>query len=163
MTVVTNATPLIALSLVNRLPLLRELFREVLAPPSVYNEVAIAGVGRPGAATFTDLSWIRVHAPQASTTIEPMLLGLDSGELDVLLLAREVRPAWVLIDERLARRIARAMGLPVKGTVGVLLSGFRAGFLSKREAMEALQELLVQGIRIGPALIDWFAAQLDSP
>lgn len=48
--------------------------------------------------------------------IEPLLLGLDAGELEVLLLARQIEPDWVIIDERLARRVAFAMGLPVKGT-----------------------------------------------
>jgi predicted nucleic acid-binding protein len=31
----------------------------------------------------------------------------------------------VIIDERLARRVAQAMGLPVKGTLGILLAAGR--------------------------------------
>lgn len=54
-------------------------------------------------------------SPQAAPTNGPMLLGLDVGEMDVLLLAREQRQDWVLIDERLGRRVARAMGLPANG------------------------------------------------
>jgi predicted nucleic acid-binding protein len=48
--VVVNATPLIALSLVNQLELLlNQLFDEVLVPPAVYHEVVIQGAGQPGA------------------------------------------------------------------------------------------------------------------
>jgi predicted nucleic acid-binding protein len=43
----------------------------------------------------------------AQTTFEPLLLGLDIGEIEVLLLARELAPDWVLIDERLGRRVAK--------------------------------------------------------
>lgn len=51
----------------------------------------------------------------------PELLGLDIGEMDVILLAREVKADWVLIDEKLARRVAKGLGLKVKGTLGLLL------------------------------------------
>jgi len=71
----------------------------------------------------------------------------------VLLLAREVQPDWVLIDERLGRRVAQAMGLPVKGTAGILLAAFRARLLSRTQALEALQRLVERGIRISPKVI----------
>jgi predicted nucleic acid-binding protein len=161
--VVANATPLIALSLINRLDLLHQLFDEVLVPPAVYEEVAIRGAGRPGASDLASASWVQVQAPEVSPTIEPMLLGLGPGELQVLLLAREMQPDWVLIDERLGRRVAQAMGLPVKGTVGLLLAAFRAGLLSKTQALEAVQQLVEQGIRISPKVITWFEAELNKP
>ena len=41
MKVVVNATPLIALSLVERLDLLPQMFSEVLVPSAVYEEVAV--------------------------------------------------------------------------------------------------------------------------
>lgn len=161
MGVVVNATPLIALSLINRLTLLKQLFNEVIVPSAVYEEVALQGIGRPGARVFHDSSWIEVLTPKVSSTIEPLLLGLDTGELQVLLLAMEVQPDWVLIDERLARRVARVMGLTVKGTVGVLLAAFRAGFLSNVEALEAVHQLIEEGIRISPTVVTWFQSELD--
>lgn len=89
MKVVVNATPLIALALLDRLELLQEMFDEVLVPNTVYEEVAVKGTGRPGAAAVGRADWLRVVSPRAASTIEPMLLGLDAGEMDVLLLARE--------------------------------------------------------------------------
>jgi len=81
----------------------------------------------------------------------------------VLLLAREVQPDWVLIDERLGRRVAQAMGLPVKGTAGILLAAFRARLLSRTQALEALQRLVERGIRISPKVITWFEIELGKP
>ena len=126
MKVVVNATPLIALGLLDRLELLRQMFDEVYVPVSVYEEVVVKGAGRTGADAVGSAGWLQVVSPQAAATIEPMLLGLDAGEMDVLLLAREQNPDWVLIDERLGRRVARAMGLPVKGTLGILLTAVLA-------------------------------------
>ncbi len=45
MKAVTNATPLIALALLGRLDLLRDLFDDVLVPSAVHDEVVRAGLG----------------------------------------------------------------------------------------------------------------------
>ena len=42
-TVVVNATPLIALSLIDRLDLLRTMFGEVVVPSDVFDEAATLG------------------------------------------------------------------------------------------------------------------------
>ncbi len=57
MKVVVNATPLIALSLLDKLDLLPQLFDEIMIPTAVYEEVVIQGIGRPGAAVVADASW----------------------------------------------------------------------------------------------------------
>lgn len=161
MKVVVNATPLIALSLINRLELLHQLFDPVIVPTAVYQEVALQGANMPGATELKNANWIQVQAPKNSPTIEPMLTGLDLGELQVLLLADEIKPDWVIIDERLGRKVARVMGLPVKGTVGVLLAAFQSGYLSKIEVMEGVQQMIDQGIRLSPKVINWLETQLD--
>jgi predicted nucleic acid-binding protein len=161
MRVVVNATPLIALALLDRLELLRQMFDEILVPVTVYDEVVIQGAGRAGAAAVRDADWLQVVSPQMTPTIEPMLLGLDSGEMDVLLLAREKGPDWVLIDEKLGRRAARAMGLPVKGTLGVLLAAVLSGLLSKTEVLNDLQRLAESEIRISSRWQDWLKDELD--
>ncbi len=148
MTVVVNATPLIALAILNRLDILRQMFSEVIVPTAVYEEVVAQGSERVGATAVARADWLHVVTPTTTPTIEPLLLGLDKGEMQVLLLARELRPNWVLIDEKLGRRVAKAMDLPVKGTLGVLLAAVLAGLLSKEQALEALQTLLTHGIRI---------------
>jgi predicted nucleic acid-binding protein len=161
MRVVVNATPLIALSLVNRLDLLRRLFDEVIVPPAVYEEITAKDAGRAGVTALNSAAWINVVPLKASPTVEPLLLGLDLGELEVLLLAREVEPDWVLMDERLGRRVAKAMGFPVKGTVGVLVAAFHAEILTRAEALETVHQLVAEGIRISASVIDWFREELN--
>ena len=160
MNAVVNATPLIALSLLRRLDLLPVLFQEVLVPRAVYDEVTVAGSGRPGAVDVAEASWLQVRVPEVAITIEPLLLGLDEGELQVLLLAREVGADWVLIDERLARRVAIAMGLRVKGTAGILAAGYHAGLVSREDVEDAGPRLLAAGIRLGPRVLTWLTRQM---
>jgi predicted nucleic acid-binding protein len=160
MTVVVNATPLIALSILGRLDILHQLFDEVLVPPAVYEEVVTQGVERIGATAVAKADWLQVVSPTATATIEPLLLGLDEGEMQVLLLAREVQPDWVLIDEKLGRRVARGMNLPLKGTLGVLLTAVLVGQLTQEQALEALQTLLTHGIHISPRWQAWFEEEV---
>ena len=161
MKVVANATPLIALSMIQRLDLLRQLFDQVIVPEAVYQEVVIKGAGRPGADALAQADWIQMRSPQAVPTLEPLLLGLDVGEIQVLLLAWEIKPDWVLIDERVGRRVARAMGLPVKGTLGILLAAVLAELLSPKEALDAVQQLVEGGIRISPRWQAWLREELS--
>jgi len=161
MKVVVNATPLIALSLINRLDLLPALFEEIVVPRAVYEEIVVQGGGRAGAAALSNATWMQVKEPDRLLTIEPLLLGLDAGELQVLLLARDLQPDWVLVDERLGRRVARVLQLQVKGTVGILLAAFHAALLSKTEALEAVRQLREQGFRISTAVVAWFEQELE--
>jgi predicted nucleic acid-binding protein len=161
MKVIVDATPLIALALLERLDLLRQIFDEVYVPSSVHEEVAADKAGRPGAKAVAQAEWLRVVSPSAQPTIEPMLLGLDAGEIDVLLLAREIQPDWVLIDERQGRRVARVLGLPVKGTLGILLTAVLAGLVSKEEALSGLELLVTKGIRISPQWQEWLHREIE--
>jgi len=161
MKVVVNATPLIALDLLGELDILPRLFDEILVPTAVYDEIVIQGAGRPGSNAVSTARWLHVQDPKATTDLEPMLLGLDSGELQTILLACEIQADWVLMDERLGRRVARAMGLNTKGTFGILLAAYLSGFLSKERAIRAARELIEKGIRISPEVADWFKDELE--
>lgn len=161
MKVIVNSTPLIALSLIGRIDLLQQLFTEIIVPEAVYDEVVTYGLGRAGANAVAQANWITIVTPTVKTTLEPLLLGLDPGEMEVLLLAREVAPDWVLIDERLGRRVAKALKLPLKGTLGILLAAVVAGLMHEQEALTAMMEMIAGGIRISPRWQNWLQDELD--
>jgi len=67
--------------------------------------------------------------------------GLDVGEAQVLALAEEQTVSLVLIDERKARRYAERLGLPLSGTLGVLLLAKEEGIISAvAPLLKAIQE-----------------------
>ena len=123
MKIVANSTPLIELSKIRRLELLRDVYHSIIIPEEVYAEVVIDGVGEPGATEVATAPWI---LRQAVTNENQVLrlhdsTPLDLGECGAIVLAREIDARQVIIDDRVARRVAIARGLPVIGTVGVLL------------------------------------------
>ena len=51
---------------------------------------------------------------------------LGPGEAEAIALAAERKGTLLLIDEVHGRRVASRMGIPIKGTLGLLLEGYRA-------------------------------------
>ena len=122
MKVVTNSTPLIALSKINRLELLREVYSTIYIPEEVHTEVVVNGVGKSGAPEIETADWIIC---QPVTDKDQVLILhnqtlIDLGECGAIVLAQEIRAERIIIDDRVARQVAIEKGLPVIGTVGVL-------------------------------------------
>lgn len=149
---VVNAGPLVALSLVGRLDLLPALFKELWIPEAVYREVAVAGLGRPGAAALSDATWSDRVRPAPEP--DPLLVAeLDPGEAAVISLARASVPCMAVIDEKRGRRIAHQVyGLPVKGTAGLLVEAKRRGLLNELRA--TLLDLKRAGYYLSDAVIE---------
>jgi len=127
-TVVVNATPVIALALINQLDLLRRLYGEALIPPAVRAEVLAGGPGSPGFVELQRAEWIRVTDLQDPRRAD-LLSDLDRGEAEVIALAQELNATLVIVDERLARRHVRRLGLKLTGTLGVLLKAKERGLI----------------------------------
>jgi uncharacterized protein len=127
--VISNATPLINLSLIKQLGLLNQLYGEVLMPPAVRAELLAGGPGRAGVTDVPRAAWIRVMSLRDPRRAELLLTDLDRGEAEVIALAQELDADLVIIDERLARRHAKRLGLNLTGTLGVLLKAKRQGLL----------------------------------
>ena len=122
MKVVTNSTPLIELSKIEQLELLREVYGSIYIPEEVYIEVVINGVGKPGSAEVEAANWITCQSVtdknQVITLHNNVSIGL--GECGAIVLAQEIGAEKIIIDDRVARRVAIAKGLSVVGTVGIL-------------------------------------------
>ncbi len=126
--IVCNAGPLIALTSVHCLELLRDIYKTVIVPEAVYQEVTCSSSLR-GAQSIPDCSWI--CRTFVKTLPDRFLMSeLGKGEAEVIALALEKRAYNVLIDERKARRIAELYySLNVSGTGGILLRAKRTGLI----------------------------------
>ncbi|MBM4464914.1 MAG: DUF3368 domain-containing protein [Chloroflexi bacterium] len=127
--VVANSGPLIGLASIGEFRLLKDVFGEIVIPSAVYNEVVIQGRDQPGAKETREADWIKVVEVQEHLAVDLLRNELDQGESEALVLAKELGAARILIDERLARRKARSVGLTVIGTLGVLLMAKEAGLI----------------------------------
>lgn len=131
MIVVSNTTPLIALAVIERFDLLQVLFGEIQIAQAVYEEAVVAGHEEGGAKReVSSASWIKTVSVTDHLAVEVLLDELDLGEAETIVLARELRADWVLMDEKKGRRKLTQMGVKKMGTLGVLLKAKHAGLLS---------------------------------
>ena len=121
MLVVSDTSQLTALLKIGRADLLQQLFSEVFIPPAVETELLRSHSILP--------EWLKVRKPRnipASITSAD----LDAGESEALALALELNAGTVLMDERLGRRVARALGLKATGLLGCLVLAKDAGLIA---------------------------------
>ncbi len=138
MTAISNSTPLIALSKIDHLQLLKDYFGEILIPEEVYDEVVRRGRGLVGAAEVASCTWL-VRAQVANRlAVDALSISLDRGEAEAIVLASE-RDALLLIDDGDGRKAAKQLGLKVTGTVGLLLMASEDGKLNLRRALDDLR------------------------
>lgn len=78
-----------------------------------------------------------------------LAMRLGSGELDVIILALDTGGTAV-IDERTARKEARALNIPVIGTLGLLQYAVQQAWLAEQEAMVKIGMLRTNKFRIPP-------------
>lgn len=146
MIVVSNATPLIGMAMADRFDLLRRLFGRLYIPRGVYDEVVTEGGDRFGAQEVAQASWIEIAEVEDRLAVEMLEDELGRGESETIVLAREMRADWVLVDERLARRKLDSLNIQVLGTLGILLKAKEVGFLD--EITPEVDKLRTRGFRL---------------
>lgn len=121
MIVVSNTTPIIGLSILNRIDLLRDLFGEIHIPRTVFDELTADGANRYGGQEVSagvSAGWVLVENVPTSSVLTALKTDLDEGEADAIALALERQADLVLIDERKGRAKAKVLGLKITGTIG---------------------------------------------
>lgn len=141
--VISNSSPLIALEQIDLLDILKKIFASILVPPAVTTEVA---------PTVTLPEWITEQTLSQSIGTQILSASLGAGESEALSLALELNASLLILDERPARRLAGALGIPVIGTLGILLKAKQLTLISEvKPALNALQE---HSFRISPLLYE---------
>ncbi len=127
--VVSNTSPLINLAGVRLLDLLPGLYGTIWVPDAVNKEYT-AGM-RAGDPSLEKFVWVKIIT---SVAVQPGLPpGLGAGEAEAISLAVATNARAILLDEQLARNVARKKGLPVVGTLGVLVAAKQSGIASSCE------------------------------
>jgi uncharacterized protein len=150
--VVSNASPLIALEQIGQLGLLEQLFSSIVIPPAVVREIS---------PSVTLPVWVTEQI--LSQAVGPRILSasLGAGESEAISLALEVQARLLILDDRPARRLAQALGLPIIGTLGVLLAAKQRNLLPA--IRPRLDALLQHDFRIAPALYDQILLDAGEP
>lgn len=116
---VANSSCLIVLERIGRLDLLPGVFGSVLIPEAVAKEI---GFSAP---------WLEIRGAKVNPLEAKFRNQLGAGESAALILAIEVAPARIILDDRRARRAARELGLLMIGTPGILVRAKQRGVLNR--------------------------------
>ncbi len=150
--IVADTGPLIALAKLHQLPLLPQLFSDILLPETVFREATVCkdreDVKLIEAFTKQHLR-IMPDIDNSSVFLQGGLL--DEGETQVLALAEKLR-CGVLMDERRGRRAAHYHRIPVVGVLGVLLQAKEQNIIPKIKPL--LKTLQTSGYRLSHGLIE---------
>jgi uncharacterized protein len=152
MKVICNSTPLISLSCIKKLHLLKDLFGEITIPEKVFDEVVIAGSEKYGSSDVKECLWIKVSKTSDNILKNYLMQTLDEGEAEVIVLADELKAELVIIDERLARKYVEQAGFKLIGTLGILAKAKLEGYIP--EARCLINEMLCKGIWFNKNLVD---------
>ncbi|MDK2914804.1 MAG: hypothetical protein PWQ79_1719 [Thermococcaceae archaeon] len=140
MRVVSNTSPLIGLSNIGRLELLKKVFDEVFIPPAVAKEF-----GEP----LPD--WIHIKEPKDRPLVKTLMKLLGAGESEAIALAIEMRADFLILDDLKARKISRDMGVRIIGTGGVILLAKKRKVIGSVKPL--LEELSMKGFRLSDEVI----------
>jgi uncharacterized protein len=135
--VVVDCACLIGLERIGRLDVLSAMFDLIFAPPAVCAEFGALP------------TWISLERPADAGMVAALRLLVDPGESEAIVLAYE-KGLRIILDDRKAREVAVRLGVPITGTVGLLLKAKQEGVIAAvRPLLDALDG---KQFRIGEAL-----------
>lgn len=146
-----NASPLIFLTGADLLDLLRIAGQTVVVPATVAAEIQRRGPADPTAQAIAGTPWLTV----IETLAIPSLVqawDLGGGESSVLAWGYANKGTEVIIDDLAARRCAAALGIPVRGTLGLVLVAKKRGVIAF--ARPVVDKLRQSGMYLSDRVID---------
>jgi len=158
--IVSNSSPIIHLSRIGWLGLLKKVFKRVIIPKTVYQEVVIKGEekGYLDAKLVRKATeeWIEVKELQRDQKRErdsiTKMAPLGRGEAEAIVLAKEMKMP-LLIDDSIGQRVAKSYGIETYWTTSVVLRAWKEKIVSKDKTKKIIEDLIESGLRIKPEVV----------
>jgi predicted nucleic acid-binding protein len=138
--IIADTSPINYLLLIGHIDLLPSLFSRVILPAVVRDEL-----GHPKAPPVVQdwianpPEWVDIRQSPATHIQDIALAGLDAGEEDAIALALELHADLLLMDDEEGATAARAKGLEVTGTLGILRLAAQRRLLNLAEAFDRIK------------------------
>ena len=136
--VIADTGPLNYLVVIDQAHILPALFTTIIIPDAVYAELAHPEAPAQVRQWLAEPpSWLVVQAAPDMT--ESDFQRLDQGEREAVMLAVALAADLILMDDRAGVVMARARGVAVTGTLGLIDLAGRRGLIDVAEAVTRLQ------------------------
>ena len=150
---ICNASPLIFLSKINQLSLLKNLFGSIIISEEIKEEVLEGNrLGASSIQNAINQGWIKII--KGKTNID---IGIKGGESSVINLAME-RKDTLIIDDSSAIKAAKAFNVDIIRTTTVIFIGVEKNIITKKQAISLIKNLIEAGYYISPK---YYAAIFD--
>ena len=138
MLIVSDTSCITNLIQINQFYLLRAIYTQIIITPVVKKELQQFHL-----LSDTDIEALNlvIQAPVNIVAVNQLMLQLDAGESESIVLAEELNADFLLVDERKATKIANDRGLTTIGLLGVIL-------LAKQNNYIASAKLLLDDLRL---------------
>jgi predicted nucleic acid-binding protein len=125
---VVNTSPLFYLHRIGLFELFNKLYGRITVPEAVKKELKEGQTQGEDVPRLESYPWIEIENVSMPGYLQ-LIADLGPGESEVLALASNHPTALVILDDKLARRIAEMQGFRLTGTAGVLLRAKRKGLV----------------------------------
>jgi len=160
--VIINASPLIIFGKLNRLDILKKLYKNIRISDEVYQEVVIKGIEKNLKDALIikesinnheiDIIKLNKEFSPIAQKIE-VIYDIDKGEAETIALALQLKEKEVIIDEASAREAVKSINIQPIGSLRVLLLAYKSKFISKAEIKEILNEMENSKYRLSPKVL----------
>jgi predicted nucleic acid-binding protein len=131
MQVIVDSSPIISLASVNQLHLLEKLYQKVIIPKAVYDEIYFKEHSNIISSAIDGEKYIEVKNVKNIEAENLFSTALHKGEVEVMILYRELQADLCIIDDYLARKYAQPLKIKVTGTIGILMASKEKGFIKE--------------------------------
>ena len=148
---VVNASPIIVFSRLGLLDTFESVLPSCGIPFGVVEEIKAGPKDNPASVWLVGTGSRHIVTVP---TINPAVAGWDlgKGESEVITYCYEHKGSGAVLDDYAARKCAAALGIPIRGTLGLIVLSKRCGLLD--EVAPVLDQLPQIGFRINAALIE---------
>ena len=148
---IVDTSPLFYFYRVGLFELFKKLYGHITVPDAVIKELKEGHDQGEDVPQLESYPWIEIKSVSMPRYLQ-LIADLGPGESEVLALATNHPSALVILDDKLARRIADMQGFRLTGTAGVLLRAIQKGLVPALKPV--LKELLDLGFRLKPNLVE---------
>ena len=147
--IVLNASPLILLCNGELEFVLPKLFTDIIVPEAVWQEITTGSHLDRAMQLLPELSWLKRESTSSVPDVIRWDLGM--GETEVLSFAVQHRDYTPVLDDMLAKKCAKSLGVETMGTGTILILAKEEGLIeSVEESLHILQNI---GLWISEAVI----------
>jgi len=147
--IIFNSSPVINLTKIRRIDLIKNLYGKIYIPHAVYEELITDASDKKyieDIKGFIEEKIIEVKEVKNTSLVKALKKDLDTGESEAIALALEMEGYLIVIDENEARKIAEIYGLNKTGFIGMLVKAKKEGYIPS--VMECLDLAIDEGFWI---------------